>query len=167
MWGMWLGMTGRILTAIGARLPAKLNGIWARIPRVYEEFRIYRHEYRLLAAVMWQSIITLILTLASVYTLLLAYNEPIPFASFCAVFSIITAIDVIPISLNGLGVREGSYVFFLGLPGVNVPAAVALGVALLVPLLVLIQAGMGGIAYMWRNLRSEKSSEKNTVKQSS
>src|SRR5258707_6546016 len=85
IWALWLDVTGRILAAIGARLPAKLGGIWAKITRVYEEFRIYCHAYRLLAAVMWQSIITLILTLAYVYTLLLAYNEPIPFASFCAV----------------------------------------------------------------------------------
>lgn len=160
IWALWLDVTGRILAAIGARLPAKLSGIWARITRVYEEFRIYRHEYRLLIAVMWQSVITLILTLTSVYSLLLAYNKPIPFASFCAVFSIITAIDVIPISLNGLGVREGSYVFFLGLPGVNVPASVALGVALLVRLIVLVQAAMGGIAYTWRNLRGERRAEK-------
>lgn len=167
IWALWLDVTGRVLAAIGAQLPARLGGIWTRITRVYDEFRIYRHEYRLLAAVMWQSVITLILTLTSVYSLLLAYNKPIPFASFCAVFSVITAIDVIPISLNGLGVREGSYVFFLGLPGVNVPAAVALGVALLVRLIVLIQAAMGGIAYTWRNLRSEKRRDDRAVKQSS
>jgi uncharacterized protein (TIRG00374 family) len=154
IWALWLDATGRILASIGSRLPARLAGIWLKIIRIYEEFRLYRRERRLLGAVMAQSIITLILTLASVYTLLLAFDEPISFAAFAAFFAIATAIDVIPISLNGLGVREGTYVFLLGLIGV--PRAVALGVALLVRLLVLIQASIGGVAFVWRNLRSER-----------
>jgi glycosyltransferase 2 family protein len=163
IWALWLDLTGRILAAIGKRLPARFSGLWAKITRVYEEFRTYRHQYRLLAEVTWQSIVTLILTLASVYTLLLAFNTPVPFAAFAAVFSILTAIDVVPISLNGLGVREGSYVFFLGLIGVE--PHIALGVALMVRLLVLIQAAMGGIAYLWRNIRSERQPHVNPVNQ--
>jgi glycosyltransferase 2 family protein len=157
VWAMWLDATGQVLAAIGARLPTKLTGIWSKIVRVYDEFRLYRREWRLLAEVMAQSIITLILTLASVYTLLLAFDEPVSFAAFAAFYAIATAVDVIPISLNGLGVREGVYVFFLGLIGV--PRAVALGVALLVRLLVLIQAAMGGIAFVWRNVRGDKLSK--------
>jgi glycosyltransferase 2 family protein len=153
IWALWLDLTGQILAAIGKRLPARLAGIWGKITRIYEEFRLYRREWRLMAEVMWQSIVTLALTLASVYTLLLAYNKPISFAEFAAVFSIITAIDVLPISLNGLGIREGTYVFFLGR---IVDPSVALGVALLVRLLVLVQAAMGGIAFVWRNLRRAK-----------
>jgi glycosyltransferase 2 family protein len=112
IWALWLDITGQILAAIGARLPAKLAGIWAKIIKIYEEFRIYRREWRLLVVVMWQSIVTLILTLTSVYTLLLAFDTPVSFVAFTAMYAIITAIDVVPISLNGLGVREGSYVFF-------------------------------------------------------
>src|SRR2546422_26428 len=71
IWALWLDTTGQLLISISARLPAPLAGIWSKIIRVYDEFRIYRHERRLLAQVLGQSIITLILTLASVYTLLL------------------------------------------------------------------------------------------------
>ncbi len=154
VWALWLDVTGHVLAAIGARLPVRLQGAWGKFTRVYDEFRLYRHEWRLLAAVMWQSVITLALSLASVYTLLLAFNDPIPFAAFASFFAIATAVDVIPISLNGLGVREGTYVFFLGQIGVARP--VALGVALLVRLLVLIQAALGGIAFLWRNVHGEK-----------
>ncbi len=154
IWAMWHDVTGRVLAAVGGRLPARFGGCWSKIIRIYEEFRIYRHEWRLLGEVMGQSIVTLALTLASVYTLLLAFAEPVSFAAFTAFYAIATAIDVIPISLNGLGVREGVYVFFLGLIGV--PRTTALGVALLVRLIVLIQAVMGGIAFIWRNLRSDR-----------
>lgn len=179
IWALWLNVTGRILSAVGKRLPAKLQGIWGKITRVYEEFRSYRREWRLLGSVMWQSLLTLALTLASVYTLLLAFHKPAPgwpspffpgtiytlviafnkpvlFAAFAAVFSIVTAIDVIPFSLNGLGVREGTYVFFLSQSPMYVTHPIALGVALMVRLLVLIQAAFGGIAFVWRNLRGSR-----------
>lgn len=152
IWALWLDFTGRILAFVGGKLPAKLGGIWQKITRVYEEFRIYRREYRLMGEVMLQSLITLVLTLASVYTLLLAFGKSVPFGEFAAVFSIVTAIDVIPFSLNGLGIREGTYIFLLGLIGVE--TSVALGVALMVRLLVAIQALLGGIAFVWRNVRT-------------
>lgn len=154
IWALWLDVTGQFLMAIGRRLPPRFASLWTKVIRIYDEFRIYRREWRLHGAVMWQSVVTLILTLASVYTLLLAFNDPVSFPAFAAAFSILTAIDVVPISLNGLGVREGAYVFFLGLIGV--PREIALGAALLVRLLVLIQAAMGGVVFVWRNLRSQK-----------
>jgi uncharacterized protein (TIRG00374 family) len=155
VWALWLDLTGNILNFIGARLPKFLTGIWAKGMKVYEEFRAYRREWRLLGAVLWQSIITLVLTLASVYVLLLAFNQPKSFAAFAAVYSIVTAIDILPISLNGLGVRENAYVYFLGLAPLFVQPDVALGVAVLVRLLVFIQAGMGGIAWLARSVRHE------------
>jgi glycosyltransferase 2 family protein len=151
---LWLDITGRILAAIGKRLPKRLMGMWAKLTSVYEEFRSYRQQWGLLGSIMLQSLITLVFTLAAVYTLLLAFNVPVNFGEFAAIFSILTAIDIVPISLNGLGVRENAYVYFFGLISVN--AAVALGVALLIRLLVLIQAAFGGITYLWRNFQSNK-----------
>jgi glycosyltransferase 2 family protein len=147
---LWSDWAGHQLRAFGQRLP-RGQRLWGKIIHVHDEFRIYRQQRRLLMTVMGQSLITLTLTLASVYCLLLAFAVPAPFGAFAAAFSIVTAIDIIPISLNGLGVREGGYVFFLGLAGV--PSAVALGVALLVRLLVLVQALIGGLAYLWRGLK--------------
>jgi glycosyltransferase 2 family protein len=150
IWALWSDATGKVLHAIGARVPERLHGLWSKIVLVYEEFRAYRREWRLLREVMLQSVITLVLTLSSVYTLILAFDEHVPFAAFAAFFGIATAIDIVPISPNALGVREGVYVYFLGLTGVSAP--VALGVALLVRLLVAIQALLGGVAFVWRGM---------------
>ncbi len=159
IWALWLDVTGKLLAAIGARFPDRLQGAWSKLTRIYEEFRLYRHEWRLLAEVMWQSVVTLMLTLASVYVLLLAFGKQVSFAEFAAAFSIFTAIDVVPVSVNGLGVRESLYVILLspliaGTPSVQ--KAVALGVALLVRLIALIEAAMGGVIFVWRNLRKAK-----------
>lgn len=160
IWALWLDGTGRVLETIGRRLPGALQRLWAKLTAVHVEFRVYRREWRVLGAVMLQSLITLALTLASVYTLLLAFGQGVPFAGFAAFFSIATAIDVIPFSLNGLGVREGTYVFFLGLLGVA--TAPALGVALLVRLLVLLQALVGGLIFLARELRQRRAVRERT-----
>lgn len=148
LWALWSDVTGSILRGVGARLPAFLQSPWGKITRLYEEFRSYRREWKLFATVMAQSLVTLITTLASVYLLLLAFDNHVSFGGFAAVYSIVTAIDVIPFSLNGLGIREGTYVYFLGLLGV--PSAIALGVALLVRLIVAIFALVGGVLFLWQ-----------------
>ncbi|MBX3083352.1 MAG: flippase-like domain-containing protein [Anaerolineae bacterium] len=148
LWALWSDVTGRILRVVGSWLPNILQSPWSKITRLYEEFRGYRREWRLFATVMAQSLVTLITTLASVYLLLLAFDNHVSFGGFAAVYSIVTAIDVIPFSLNGLGIREGTYVYFLGLLGV--PSAIALGVALLVRLIVALFALFGGLLFLWQ-----------------
>lgn len=160
IWALWLDVTGRALDSVGRRLPTGLRRVWDKLGAITTEFRRYRREWRILGAIMLQSLVTLILTLASVYTLLLAFRQEVAFSGFAAFFSIATAIDVIPFSLNGLGVREGVYVFFLGLLGVG--AAPALGVALMVRLLVLVQAFGGGLIFLARELRQRRAGREGT-----
>jgi uncharacterized protein (TIRG00374 family) len=154
IWALWLEATGWALDAVGRRLPPGLRTLWDKLIAIYREFRRYRREWRILGAIMAQSLVTLALTLASVYVLLLAFRQEVAFTGFAAFFSIATAIDVIPFSLNGLGVREGVYVYFLGLLGVG--AAPALGVALMVRLLVLVQAFVGGLVFLAREVRQRR-----------
>src|SRR5579859_4207330 len=89
VWALWLDVTGKILAAVGARLPRQLSGIWLKIMRVYEEFRLYRHEWRLFRSIILLSLVSTIVGLASTYSLLLAYGKPMPpFAAFAAFFGI-------------------------------------------------------------------------------
>jgi len=153
VWALWLDVTGKLLTSIGARLPRQLSGLWAKLISVYNEFKMYRHEWRLFATVTWLSIVSTAFALASIYVLLLAYDQHVSFAAFTAFFSIASAVEVLPISLNGFGVREGTYVYFLGL--LSVPAEAGLGVALLFRLIALIQAVIGGLVYLMRGLHNK------------
>jgi uncharacterized protein (TIRG00374 family) len=148
LWALWAEVTGKLLATVGRWLPAAgiVHSVWEKITRLYDEFRQYRREWRLFAAVMGQSLITLVTTIFSVYLLLLAFGDGASLAGFAAVFAIVTAIDIIPFSLNGLGIREGTYVYFLGLLGT--PASVALGVALLVRLIVALFAVVGGVWFI-------------------
>jgi len=59
---------------------------------------------------------------------------------------IIMAITIIPLSLAGIGIREGAFVFFF-VP-LGVPAAKALTLSLLLFVQMLIIALLGGILFM-------------------
>jgi hypothetical protein len=155
IWLLWHDFTGTFLRWVARRLPARIGPSWGKLIRLYDEFRLYRREWRLLGSVMAQTTLTLILTLVSVYCVLRAFGSHLSFAAFAPVFSIITAIDVIPFSISGLGVREGSYVVLLGLLGVS--ETMALGTALIVRLIVTVLALIGGIMFLRRSIRPRHS----------
>ncbi|RLG43556.1 MAG: hypothetical protein DRN92_09285, partial [Thermoproteota archaeon] len=55
-------------------------------------------------------------------------------------------ISILPISINGMGVREGSYVYFLHLMGVETSRGLAFG--LLGLLVVVASSLLGGMVYV-------------------
>jgi len=128
----------------------RLTPIWAKLMEVYIEFRSYRHQWRLLGLLMLQAILTQTLAMLSLYTLILAFDYAPPFGAFVAVTGIGTSLDLVPISLNSLGVREGVYVYFLGL--LAVPAPVGAAFALSIRLMALIQALLGGLVFLGRSV---------------
>ena len=60
--------------------------------------------------------------------------------------SMIAVVTALPLSLNGLGIKEGAYVFFFGLAGIAAPQALAL--ALLSRGLTLVVSLIGGAIYL-------------------
>jgi len=153
---LWQDFTAGMLDWVSNQLVARffdgrLVALWTKIISVYDEFRSYRNQWRLLGAVLLQSALTQVMTMVSLYALILAFDYQPPFGAFIAVSGIGTALDLLPISLNGLGVREGVYVYFLGL--LTIPGPVAVAFALVNRLIVLIQAFIGGAAFLWRSAR--------------
>jgi uncharacterized protein (TIRG00374 family) len=82
------------------------------------------------------------------WTTLLAVGAPVTLAACFAFIPIISALQLVPISLNGLGVREGAYVFFFGTIGVAAGQAVA--ASLLFGLVVTAVSLAGGVLFVAR-----------------
>jgi uncharacterized membrane protein YbhN (UPF0104 family) len=75
-----------------------------------------------------------------------AAGAAVPF-SYCLVFHPLLAfVTALPVSVSGLGVREGSYLFFLGRIGIAEPVAVTVG--LLWWFVTLIGGVVGGIVFL-------------------
>lgn len=82
--------------------------------------------------------------------LLAVSSSAIPWAALLWTFPVIGLLASAPVTLAGAGVREGSALFLLGLYGV--PPTDAVAAALLVSLVCLLWAGVGGMM-LWREER--------------
>jgi uncharacterized protein (TIRG00374 family) len=146
---LWQDFTGELLDWIRHRVIShvfngRLDTPWRKFVNLYQEFRSYRRERRLLVILLAQAILTQALAIVA-----LGYAPP--FGAFSAVTGIGTSLDLVPISLNSLGVREGVYVYFLGLLAIPGPAAAAFAVS--IRLVALLQALLGGLLFLWRSVR--------------
>lgn len=90
------------------------------------------------------------LTMSGTYLVLVAVDKPISLASFVPMISLITAAELLPISIASLGVKESAYIFFLGLAGVSSGSAGV--VAIIMRVLTWGHALLGGIVYLGRTL---------------
>jgi glycosyltransferase 2 family protein len=70
----------------------------------------------------------------------------IPFSYCIILYPLVGTFAAIPISLNGIGLREGGYLFLLGLIGINAEKGVAFG--LLLFLIVAVDSLIGGLLFL-------------------
>ncbi|HEY7557631.1 MAG TPA: lysylphosphatidylglycerol synthase transmembrane domain-containing protein [Candidatus Binatia bacterium] len=79
-----------------------------------------------------------------------ALNLAIPFSFCLIVYPLVGTFAAIPISLNGLGLREGGYIFLLGLIGITTENGIAFG--LLLFMIVALDSLIGGIVFLIKRL---------------
>ena len=118
-----------------------------RVRRLVEQdLAPYWGDYRLLARA---SALSLVFHLSQVGVLALlatALHLEIPATYFFVFGPLVNLFSALPISWNGLGIREGGYVFFLGHIGVGREVAVAFGLVWLG--VVLLASAVGGFVYV-------------------
>lgn len=92
-----------------------------------------------------------------VYLLAIALGINISLLTILWIYALVSILLVIPITISGLGLRDGSFIYFLGLFGVA--NEIGLALSLSVFSLFLIVALMGGFLYLttsYKNLCSRK-----------
>ena len=67
-----------------------------------------------------------------------------PFVLSCT--RLVGTFAALPVSLNGIGLREGGYLFLLGLIGINAEKGIAFG--LLLFLIVVVDSLVGGLLFL-------------------
>jgi glycosyltransferase 2 family protein len=91
------------------------------------------------------------------FLIFIAFGINLPFYYHLAFFPLIQIISIIPVSLSGLGLREGGFVYFYGLLGIdsNISFLVSL---LYFGVLVLVPAAIGMVLYLTgsTDIRKEK-----------
>jgi len=137
----WLmSQVSGILSLIGlARFQAKLQGLVDALQR-------YRRHHRALVQAFLLSALLQALIIVTYYLIGVGLNLGVPLLYFFLFVPLITAVAMLPVSVAGLGVREGGVIYFFGKVGVD--AATALGMSLVWFSLTLLVSALGGLAFL-------------------
>ncbi len=129
-------------------LPAVHKAISKLMPAIGQRISIiltfWRQPKALLAGI-GLSLILQSLGMGAVSLLAIDMGLPLPPAFYFAAFPLVAIVTLLPISFNGIGVREGGFIYFLGLKGVASSQALTLSLCFFA---VQVSASLiGGLAY--------------------
>ncbi len=98
-------------------------------------------------AVIWGlAVFTQYLNAVMHYFLILAIGKAISLTYVLAFVPVMVLLSSLPLSVNGLGIREGTLVLFLGKIGIGAPEALAVGILSLAMLLIV--GALGALVYL-------------------
>jgi glycosyltransferase 2 family protein len=123
-----------------------------KVRRIYEALTSYS-----LGAIARSTLVSLPFTLtliASQYALALSLDVRVPVQYFALFIPLTALVQMLPISFNGLGVREGAFQALFST--VNVPGEQAVAISLLYYILRVITGLIGGLLYLIGNLRTAR-----------
>ncbi|MEZ4617984.1 MAG: lysylphosphatidylglycerol synthase domain-containing protein [Caldilineaceae bacterium] len=109
-------------------------------------YGLHSHKQLLLTSVV-VSVLLQVIEVTAVMLIARSLSVQVPALYFFLFMPLIWLITMIPLSLNGLGLREGAFAFFFGLIGVAAPEAIS--ISLLVYSCRLLSSVVGGILYAY------------------
>ncbi|MBI4684735.1 MAG: flippase-like domain-containing protein [Nitrospirae bacterium] len=122
--------------------------------RLLSEFYNYFDEYRnqriLIMKTICLSFVVQIMNTISIYVVTLGLGQHISLIYFFIFFPIIVTIAALPISISGIGIREGAFVLLFGLVGVKPEIATAMSFAWF------LSVAFGGLAGLFEYLRIKR-----------
>jgi uncharacterized protein (TIRG00374 family) len=109
---------------------------------VYDYFNYYFTKRPILIKAFFYSLAIQLIVIVSVYILAMGMDIDITLLSLLVFLPLITLITLVPVSISGIGIREGAFVFFLGTMGVPPDKAMTLSILWFLSLVV---AGLWGL----------------------
>jgi len=126
-------------------LQKAVSRLWPRLSRHLEGLFILWRQPRRLLYVLGLSFCLQALGMGAVALLGAGIGIRLPISFYFASLPLVGIITLIPVSFNGIGIREGAFVYFFGLKGIAAEPAFGLGL-----LFFSVQLGLsllGGVAY--------------------
>lgn len=141
----------RRLTRILIRF--NLSRTATRIDTISDAFQIMGRHRMVLVNSFIISLVNQVLAISINWILAEGLRIHVPLFYFMVFIPVVTLISMIPVSLNGMGLREYAFVSLFGSIGVDREAAVALG--LLASMTIFVSAIPGGIIYVFFRNRAD------------
>jgi uncharacterized membrane protein YbhN (UPF0104 family) len=130
----------------------RLDFISKRVPfveKLQNSLAVYRKHQGVLFFAVTDSIWLQLITIATNCLYFMAIGHPVSWAAVTVFSGIIIIVSMIPISINGIGIREGIQVsLYTGLLGI--PADVVLSAGLLGYILLLFQVSQGAVVFAYQ-----------------
>ena len=133
------GVGAMLRTAGLGRFEARLEGL---VDAIYRD----RTHRRALAVALAYSFLLQALVIVTYYMVGRGLGLSVPLRYYFVYVPLITVVAMLPVSVAGLGVREGSVVYFFGRLGAD--PATALSMSLVWFALSVIVSGLGGVAFL-------------------
>ncbi len=127
-------------------LSIKLFNLGNSIREFYRAFKIYKNKRKILIIGIGYSVLVQLLIITINYFIAKGLSISVPFFAFLAYIPIITVISLIPLVINGLGLRETAYVFFFSL--VNISKVQAMSLSLVFWATSVIASCAGAVAFL-------------------
>lgn len=128
-------------------LSIKLLNLGDSIREFYRAFKIYKTKRKTLIIGIGYSVLVQLLIITINYFIAKGLSIPVPFFAFLAYIPVITVISLIPLTINGLGLREAAYVFFFSL--VNITEGQTMSLSLVFFITSVIASSTGGIIFLF------------------
>jgi glycosyltransferase 2 family protein len=125
----------------------RMSHLASKIDAISAAFQVMGKHRSVLYFSLVISLVNQLLVIAVTYIIADGLRLDIPFSYFLIFVPVITLISMIPISLNGMGLREYSFVALFSAIGVDREYCIALG--LLSSLFVVLSSIPGGIVYIF------------------
>jgi uncharacterized membrane protein YbhN (UPF0104 family) len=118
-------------------------------------FELFSRDHGVLWANYFLSLAFQFFLIVHFWLIQFAFGEAVPFATFVVVVPLVFCVMILPIGINGLGVRESAFVWFLTRAGMEPAIALALSLASYV--IAVGQGVIGGGVHLWREARGRDS----------
>lgn len=136
----------RILPCVVRRMPFLPAVIREKLTAFFEIFDVYRRKKR---AVTFSVLVALVATSLTSYTFYLigrGLSLDIPYGIWFAYIPLVAVISRIPITIGGLGLRDGALMFLLN--SLNVPSALSVSISLLFFAVIVTISVLGAVLYL-------------------
>ena len=141
----------RMLTGFLHRI--HLSRMAGRIDTISNAFQVMGKHPGVLINSLAISLVNQIVAISISWILALGLRIDVPLLYFLVLIPVVTLISMIPISLNGMGLREYAFLSLFGAIGVDREAAIALG--LLSSVTVFLSAVPGSVIYIFFKNRAD------------
>lgn len=122
--------------------------------KVIEPVIIYWKDLKLMTRIIVLSVFLQVFVLLCHFFIAKSLNIQIPLSYYLVFYPLTTIAGFMIPSLNGLGIREGTYIYFLSKVNINSDQGLAFSIGWLI--ILLITSIIGGIIYMFGDFRKNK-----------